>query len=291
MNNIGLDNLGSWSAAKKISVILIVTLLLSCLLFFVFLRSDLKKQNKISAEIQLLTIKLAQQKQVSEQMKTQKDMDAEIESHYLSLKNIYIMPKHIHQWIGIFSQIAQQEQLALLSAQPLTPIQAKFYQEIPLDLHVVGAYINLASFIAQIANLKPLFLTANFSLSPQDKNDYNGELILDLHLHAFAENTTHQSQVDNFVTPSLEKLDTSLKQDPFSKSLLQMTFSLLHLHMLGSINDKKQHWAILKNGIHIIHVAPGQHLDAHTQVVQVAGTFVTIKQNDRLHKILLEDKK
>lgn len=291
LNNFGWDNLGSWSTAKKFSVLLIWLIFFTCLLYFVLLRATWNKQQKIATKVRTLAMQVEQQKQALAQMPTPKTLDGEIDQNHVELQNLYITPQHLYQWLGVLAQMAQQDQLALVSSQPLLPIQANFYQELPLHLRVVGTYAQLTRFIAQIVNLKPLFLMAGFSLAPKNQADYNGQLLLDLHLHTFAANNNSDRKVAEFINPSLTKLDLSLAQDPFSKNLLQTLFAISHLQMLGSISDAQHRWAVLQNGNHIVHVRSGQNLDAHTQIIRVTEASVTIKQADRLWQIFLEERK
>ena len=274
------DNLGQWPQKVKIKIFIVWLILSAILGYLLFLNSPLQKNSRTQNKIQVLAQQLTDQKRMLNELMQQPASAAELPTSDHAANALYIDPQQLSHWLGFFAQLAQQNQLTLQTSNILMPIQANFYQELPIHLRLIGTYQNITYFLTQLTNLAPLFLIAEFSLEPKNHENPSAQLLLDLHLHAFAAN--HKNSVtssETFITPTIKQLNLTLRLDPFSRTLIQPVLNISNLKMLGSILSPTKHWALLQNGHTILHVTVGQQLDEDTQVTAITQQAVIITQN------------
>ncbi|MSP52907.1 MAG: hypothetical protein EXR81_01475 [Gammaproteobacteria bacterium] len=270
------NNVGQWPSRAKIIVFTLWSLFLIILCYLIFLRTALLTQQRMQHTVQTLQLQITQQQHTLTELQ-QSTSEADLNSMRHATQALYITPQQLYQWIDFLAHLTQQNNLLWLAAQPLQTIQANFYQELPLHLRITGSYQHITLFLAKIANLSPLFLPASFSLYPKNKTTVADQLLLDLTLHAFALNK-NSSDAEKFTTPEIKKINLELLHDPFSPALIQHTFSLNNLKMIGSMINQQKQWALVQNGHEVLHVNVGQQLDAQTQVTAITDQAITIQQ-------------
>jgi type IV pilus assembly protein PilO len=271
------NNIGRWPRRTRLIVFILFSVLFSLLCYLILLRSTLLIQQRMQYKIKTLQSQITQQQNALAELQQQATSKTELNRMRLTAQALYIMPQQLYQWIDFLAHLAQQNNLTWLAAQPLQTIQANFYQELPLELRITGTYQNICLFVAHITNLSPLFLSASFSLAPSNQSVDATQLLLEIHLQAFALNKpTHDSE--KFTAPEIKKITLELLHDPFSLALIQNSFAINHLKMLGSIITQQKHWALVQNGHELLHISVGQQLDKYTRVTAITAHSITFTQ-------------
>jgi type IV pilus assembly protein PilO len=152
------DNIGTWPLRIKIMVFILAVITVLSASYLLFLRAPLAAYTHTQTKLHALQLQTTAQAAAL----TKENRADGTELKIVEPQPIYINPHHLAQWLGFFAQVAQQNKLTLQAAQPQQTIQANFYQELPLHLQLIGNYENLTRFITQVANLTPLFLSADF---------------------------------------------------------------------------------------------------------------------------------
>lgn len=153
VRELTIDNIGKWPKSIKIAVILILSLVLVGLGYYLFIGSSIEKYNtlvaqeiKLKVEFEGLQQKASNLDAYRNQMKTMKDRFG-VMLRQLPTQNE--MP-------GLLEDISKTgiaSGLTFVLFAPSPEILHDFYIELPIQIIVIGTYHQLAIFLSRVAEM------------------------------------------------------------------------------------------------------------------------------------------
>ena len=272
------NNIGEWSRYQQRFALALSGIISSILLYFIFLNAPLASQTRLQHKIQTLTLQTTPQENI--------DVDRPQQQPEKDLHDIYISRQHLASWLNVVAQLAQQHHLILQTSEALLPITANFYNELPIHLRLLGSYPDLTCFVAQLTELKPLFLAANFTLEPKNQGNLDNLVLLDLTLHTFSQNAKTREENTIFTAPAIKKIILPLKQDPFAHNIAAMSVSKNNFLQLDfqdiSVRSALQNLAKVANINIIISDKVQSKISVHLQNITWQEALNVILQTEGL---------
>jgi type IV pilus assembly protein PilO len=165
LNELTLDDIGSWPSAARILVIAVVCVMI-LILFFMFdvrpMRAKLAQaasdENDLKSSFQVkysqVTNYAAYQKQVQQ---LSQDIRGMLEQ----------LPEHLDvpDLIGDISKVGNQAGLQFNYIKPLSEVTHDYYTQLPIKISVNGNYQQLAQFVANLAKMPRIVTLDSFTIS------------------------------------------------------------------------------------------------------------------------------
>ncbi|WMR35812.1 type 4a pilus biogenesis protein PilO [Metapseudomonas otitidis] len=158
LNDLDLNNVGSWPAAVKvIACILVMAAILA--LGYNFHLKDLEVQlDQQRAEEESLKQQFTTKAFQAANLEAYKDQMKEMETSFGAL--LRQLPSDTETRTGLGSGLEFEE----IKLQP--EVVQQFYIELPIQISVVGSYHDLATFVSGVASLPRIVTLHDFSIAP-----------------------------------------------------------------------------------------------------------------------------
>ncbi len=163
---LDLNNIGSWPAAVRALVCLIVLLAVLALGYFMHLTDlqdalDRSKQEELDLKAQFTT-KVRQAANLEEYKEQMKLMEASFEALLRQLPSDTEVP-------GLLEDITSaglNSGLEFEEIKLLPEVVQQFYIELPIQVKVFGSYNDLATFVSAVAGMPRIVTLHDFSIKP-----------------------------------------------------------------------------------------------------------------------------
>jgi type IV pilus assembly protein PilO len=174
VNELSLDNIGSWPLAVKVIAWVLVFLLVATLGYFYNI-SDLRDQlaQSESKEVQLKqefedkAFKAANLEALRKQM-------VEMEASFGALVSQLPSDTEVPGLLEDITNKGVESGLEIKSIKLEPEQQKEFYVELPISIEVTGSYHDFGTFVSGIAGLPRIVTLHNFKIAPVEK-DKTGE--------------------------------------------------------------------------------------------------------------------
>ena len=163
---LDLNNIGSWPAAVRALVCLIVLLAVLALGYFMHLTDlqdalDRSKQEELDLKAQFTT-KVRQAANLEEYKEQMKLMEASFEALLRQLPSDTEVPGLLEDITGAgLNSGLEFEEIKLLPE-----VVQQFYIELPIQVKVFGSYHDLATFVSAVAGMPRIVTLHDFSIKP-----------------------------------------------------------------------------------------------------------------------------
>jgi type IV pilus assembly protein PilO len=175
INDLDLENMGSWPAAAKVVFAAILALLISVLSYFLLVDSKIDElevaQNKEVELRQLFRVKYAS----AVNLDLYKQQMVEMEQTFSFL--LKQLPT-THETPGLLDDITYvgtTSGLTFIRINWEPEIEKEFYTELPIKIEVVGDYHQFGNFVSEVAKLPRIVSLHDFSIQnePDERLRFN----------------------------------------------------------------------------------------------------------------------
>lgn len=170
VNNLDLDNIGSWPVPVKVIFAIIVALLVSLLSYYLLIDSKIdalntakQKETELRQTYQVRYASAVNLEAYREQMK---EME---ETFSILLKQL----PTTHETPGLLDDITYVGTTSGLSFVRINwepEIEKEFYTELPIKIEVTGDYHQFGNFVSEVAKLPRIVSLHDFTIQA-DRND------------------------------------------------------------------------------------------------------------------------
>lgn len=180
LNNLDFNNIGSWPAAARAVVILLLSGSILFLGYYLDISDQLMaleqakaKENTLKASFEKKQAKAANLDAYKEQMK-------EMERTFGTLLQQLPGKTEVAELLVDVSHVGIQSGLEFELFKPSAEQPKDFYAELPIQLRVIGDAHELGNFVSGIAALPRIVTLHDLTITSQkpSKNKKNGELIM-----------------------------------------------------------------------------------------------------------------
>lgn len=192
VNDLDFNNAGSWPAAIKAIVLLLVFGLILGGGYWFMIKDQYAALERVEAEEATLKQQYeAKAFQVANLEAYRQQMEEMEESFGALLKQL---PKDT-EVPGLLEDITNTglgTGLAINSIALKPEVTREFYVELPIDISVRGTYHDIASFVSGVAALPRIVTLHDFNIKPNGKSDA-GELVMDISAKTYRYNPDQKS--------------------------------------------------------------------------------------------------
>jgi len=177
LQNLTLDNIGSWPIPVKVAAVALACALLLGGLYWYLTKPQLEQLRTVEAREQELrdAFEIKQRKAANLEAMKQQMIDMQ-ESFGDMLRRL----PNKTEVAGLLVDISQQGLGAGLEFELFRPGQeqpADFYAELPIQIRVVGDYHEFGTFISGVSDLPRIVTNHNIKIKPKDAK--SGQLVME----------------------------------------------------------------------------------------------------------------
>lgn len=175
LNELTLENVGSWPPVVKVIsgiVILIVIVGLGYLLSF---KSQLEQLDRLERKEKELLQVVETKQQLAANLHLYRKQLAQMQSKFGKLLKQLPGKSEIPELLEEISQIGIKSGLKFQLFDPQAEVRHDFYVEVPIKIIVDGDFHQIAEFISRVANMKRIVTMHNFELRFPDPKKTEGK--------------------------------------------------------------------------------------------------------------------
>ena len=172
INEVDWEDMGSWPLAGKVFfavIIFLTTILLSYLFIFnidhhiALLQEQERKEFQLKKDFEAKAFRVANFDQYKLQM-------IEMEKNFGSLLKQLPRDTEVPGLVDDISAAARSSGLKLNVIDPRPIVETQFYDELPIDIEVMGHYHEMGTFVSSVAALSRIVTLHDFHIQ-RDKDD------------------------------------------------------------------------------------------------------------------------
>jgi len=169
LNNLELDNIGSWPPAAKLMAIAAICITILIAGYFLIISNQVATLKIVEAkEVELKQLFEMKQRKASNLASYQQQMN-DIETTFGTLLKQLPGETEVAGLLTDISETGLSSGLEFELFKPQTELPIDFYAELPINIRVKGTYHEFGKFISSIANLPRIVTLHNFTIEP-DRN-------------------------------------------------------------------------------------------------------------------------
>lgn len=173
--NIDPNNLGSAPLVVKVVLVVLLFAVVVGAGIYQFVRPKVDELKKVAAEEPRLKTEFEEKQQDAANLQAYKDQLAEMEITFAGLLKQLPSSSEVDSLLIDISQTALNNGLKIDLFQPKAEISREFYSELPINLRLIGDYMQVSKFISDVAALPRIVTIANIDLKPQKENTKPGQ--------------------------------------------------------------------------------------------------------------------
>ena len=170
INNIDWNNTGSWPLFGKIALSVVLFIAVGVGMYFLMIQEDMlsldreqKKEVALKKDFEAKAFRVANLAEYKSQM-------AEMEFSFGSLLKQLPRDTEVPGLIDDISAAALNAGLQLNAIDPQKMQKTEFYNELPIDIEVVGDYHEMGAFVSGVASLPRIVTLHNFSVERKNNS-------------------------------------------------------------------------------------------------------------------------
>ena len=169
--NWDLENAGAWPLPIKIAIVVLLCLILSGLWYYLDTQDQIAQlEMEESKELELKT-KFEQRQQKAANLEEYKAQMAEMEKSFGDLLRQLPDKTQVPELLVDVSQTGLAAGLEFELFKPGSEIAKEFYAELPIEIRVIGDYMEFGAFVSGLASLPRIVTIHNVKIEAHKKNE------------------------------------------------------------------------------------------------------------------------
>lgn len=171
LNNIDWENMGSWPSVGRwlFATVLFMSLLVGGYIYLIDEKIDVlaaieRKELELKKEFERKAYKVSNLDEYKKQL-------VEMEDSFGSLLKQLPRDTEVPGLIDDISGAALGAGLKLEAIEPSNIVKAEFYNELPIEIDVIGGYHEMGSFVSAVAALPRIVTLHDFSIARTEGSD------------------------------------------------------------------------------------------------------------------------
>jgi len=173
LNDLDVNNIGSWPAPVKAIIMLLVFLLVLGGGYYLTLTAKLDTLERAELKEADLKKEYEQKSADAANLDAYRLQKAAMEKNFGALLRQLPSDTEVPGLLDDITRTALDNELTIQSIALQDEHRTEFYVELPIDIVVEGNYHNIGAFISGVANLSRIVTLHDFVLAPQDQSPDN----------------------------------------------------------------------------------------------------------------------
>jgi len=150
---------------------LIISVLLPLALFYNFYYTPKQeKKKRLIQDIQALNAEIIKYEKIAQREREIEFVINERKKFLAECQKILPNEKEIPELLNNIAKLANKRNLKVLQFIPKSEVQKNYYNEIPIELNIVGSFKNIFDFLNDVENMDRLVNLVQVDISSQDRN-------------------------------------------------------------------------------------------------------------------------
>lgn len=167
-NELDVSNIGSWPAAVKALLMVIVFLLVAGLGYTLYLTDKQEQLERVQAKEQDLRRDYETKSERAANLDAYRRQAQEMEATFGALLKQLPSDTEVPGLLEDITRTALDNELKIESIDLRDEVRTEFYIELPIDIVVEGNYHKIGSFVSGVANLSRIVTLHDFEITPED---------------------------------------------------------------------------------------------------------------------------
>lgn len=164
LNELTLENIGSWPNPIKIAVIAILFVIIVALGYFLSFQEQMERLEGLQSTEKDLLQTMERKQQQAANLALYKAQLAEMKVKFGKLLKQLPGKSEIPELLEEISQKGIEAGLKFQLFDPQPELEHDFYVEVPIKIIIDGSFHQIATFISQIANMRRIVTLHDFNL-------------------------------------------------------------------------------------------------------------------------------
>ncbi|MCK5091226.1 MAG: type 4a pilus biogenesis protein PilO [Gammaproteobacteria bacterium] len=178
LNELDINNVGSWPLPVKMVLVVIICILVAGGAYWFDTQDQIAQLDKIGAEEKGLKDTLRIKAKKAANLDKLKQQLEEMRVSFKKLSRQLPNKTEVAALLVDISQTGLASGLEFELFKPLAENRKDFYADLPIEIRVKGSYHEFGNFVSGIAALPRIVTLHNINISPLQKNDAQGKLMM-----------------------------------------------------------------------------------------------------------------
>ncbi|MDE3273835.1 type 4a pilus biogenesis protein PilO [Pseudoalteromonas sp. G4] len=171
LDELDLENIGSWPLAVKIIVCIIAAGLVAFFTYSMMVSSEIEAYEQAQQKEQELRTTYRQKYDVASKLEIYRQQMVEMEEKFAQLLKRLPTSSETPGLIEDLSYIGTSSGLTFHKVEWMPEIEKEFYTELPIKIEVVGSYHDFGEFVSKVAELPRIISLHDFTITGGDKQE------------------------------------------------------------------------------------------------------------------------
>lgn len=171
LDELDLENVGSWPLAVKIIVCVIAASLVAFFTYSVLVSSEIEAYEQAQQKEQELRTTYRQKYDVASKLEIYRQQMVEMEEKFSQLLKRLPTSSETPGLIEDLSYIGTSSGLTFHKVEWMPEIEKEFYTELPIKIEVVGSYHDFGEFVSKVAELPRIISLHDFTINGGDQQE------------------------------------------------------------------------------------------------------------------------
>ena len=171
LDELDLENIGSWPLAVKIIVCIIAAGLVAFFTYSLMVSSEIEAYEQAQWKEQELRTTYRQKYDVASKLEIYRQQMVEMEEKFAQLLKRLPTSSETPGLIEDLSYIGTSSGLTFHKVEWMPEIEKEFYTELPIKIEVVGSYHDFGEFVSKVAELPRIISLHDFTINGGDKQE------------------------------------------------------------------------------------------------------------------------
>jgi len=187
LNELDLENVGSWPVLVKAVFATIVAIFVGFLIYYFVIADQLEQLDRVKAEEQELRNKYAVKYQIAINVDVYREQMVEIEKQFQSMLKQLPTEHETAALLDDITYVGTANGLQFNKLEWQKEKHQEFYIELPMTVDVIGKYHQLGQFVSDVAGLSRIVSLHDFKLVRQDGQDDVLNMSVEAHTYRYKE--------------------------------------------------------------------------------------------------------
>jgi type IV pilus assembly protein PilO len=173
--NLDINNIGSWPASIKVATILVLCGIVAGSIYYFDTQGQLTELDDFQAKEQELKTVFETKQQKAVNLDEYRQQLEEIEKSFGDLLRQLPDKTQVPDLLVDVSQTGLASGLEFELFKPGNEAQKEFYAELPIEIRVLGSYMEFGTFISGLAALPRIVTIHNIKITPRKDSSTGGK--------------------------------------------------------------------------------------------------------------------
>lgn len=180
LNELNLENIAQWPLLMQRLIVVSMSVVIVLLGYGFISKPNMQRYQVLKSEEQILKNTLNTRQQQAADLQAYRQQMNQINTQFALMLKMLPAKNEMPDLLDYISRKGLSLGLKFELFAPQTEIIHDFYIELPIKIALVGTYMQLASFVSEIAQMDRLVTLHEFNIEKANKNNADAALVMNI---------------------------------------------------------------------------------------------------------------